>query len=196
MSTIGINLKRLRSDAKLSQVALAKKAEVSQQLISQIENGVNVSTTELPALARALHVSVDQIDPDYVVSTPDDRVPLKGDIGAGAEVLAIEGDGEETAPAPSLRRPTTVAVRVKGDSMYPAYESGTLLYYSRLMPPETLRNRRCVVQLGDGRIFVKVLRAGSSPNTWNLQSLNPLYPEMPDQVVEWAAPIEWVKPLE
>jgi transcriptional regulator with XRE-family HTH domain len=196
VNTIGKNVRRLRAAANLSQVALAKAAGVSQQLISQIENGVNDSTTELPALARALNVSVDAIDPEYVVSPPEDRVPLKGDIGAGAEVLAIEGDGDDTAPAPASTSNSTVAVRVKGDSMFPAYEPGTLLYYSRLLPPEALRNRRAVVQLGDGRIFVKVVRAGSSANTWNLQSLNPLYPEMVDQVVEWAAPIEWVKPLE
>lgn len=195
MSTIGINLKRLRTAAKKSQVALAKEAGVSQQLISQIENGVNTSTTELPALARALRVGVDEIDPDYAVSVnEDDRVPLKGDIGAGAEVLAIEGDGDDTAPAPAESTPTTVAVRVKGDSMFPAYEPGTLLYYSKLMPPREMINRRAVVQLADGRIFVKIVQAGSAPNLWSLASLNPYFPIMEDQVVEWAAPIDWIKP--
>lgn len=122
-------------------------------------------------------------------------VPLLGDIGAGAEVLAIEGDGHDTAPAPRDTKPGTVAVRVKGDSMHPAYEPGTLIYYSRQMPPAELLNKRAVVQLGDDRIFVKIIRAGSRPDLWNLSSLNPLYPEMTDQVVAWAAPIDWIKPL-
>lgn len=195
MGSIGINLKRLRAAAKLSQAALAKAAGVSQQLISQIENGVNESTTELPALARALKVGVDEIDPDYVLSADDDaRVPLKGNIGAGAEVLAIEGDGDDTAPAPADAGPNTVAVRVKGDSMFPAYEPGTLLYYSRLMPPADMLNKRAVVQLADGRIFVKIVQQGSTSNLWSLASLNPYFPLMEDQVVEWAAPIDWIKP--
>ena len=122
------------------------------------------------------------------------QVPLKGDIGAGAEVIALDDDGDATVPAPRDARPGSVAVRVRGDSMHPAYEAGTLIYYSQTMAPEHLLNRRAVMQLGDGRIFVKVVRAGSSPNTWNLQSLNPLYPEMEDEVVEWAAPIDWIKP--
>lgn len=194
MSTIGLNLKRLRTAAKKSQGTLAQEAGVSQQLISQIENGKNVSTTELPALARALGVGVDQLDPEYIVSASEERVPLKGDIGAGAEVLAIEGDGDETAPAPAESSATTVAVRVKGDSMFPAYEPGTLLYYSRLMPPNEMINRRAVVQLADGRIFVKIVQPGSAANVWSLASLNPFFPLMEDQVVEWAAPIDWVKP--
>jgi hypothetical protein len=78
--------------------------------------------------------------------------------------------------------------------MFPAFEEGTLLYYSRLLPPEDMVNRRCVVQLGDGRIFVKILRPGTTPTTWRLQSVNSLYPDMVDEVVDWAAPIEWTKP--
>lgn len=179
----------------MSQGALAAKAGVSQQLISQIETGVNDSTTELPSLARALGVGVDEIDPDYVISTPEDRVPLKGDIGAGAEVLAIDDDGNNTAPAPADYQPSTVAVRVKGDSMFPAYEPGTLLYYSELVAPSEMVNKRAVVQLADGRIFVKIIQKGSASNLWSLISLNPYYPIMPDQVVEWAAPIDWVKPI-
>lgn len=122
------------------------------------------------------------------------EVELKGDIGAGAEVMAIEGDGGETVPAPRDTKPGTVAVRVRGDSMHPAYEPGTLIYYSKQMPPSELMNKRAVVQLGDDRIFVKIIRAGSRPDLWTLTSLNPLYPEMVDQVVAWAAPIDWIKP--
>lgn len=122
------------------------------------------------------------------------EVPLKGRVGAGAEVLAIDDGGNDTAPAPAHSRPGTVAVEVAGESMFPAYEDGTLLYYSKLLPPSELINRRAVVQLGDGRIFVKMIRAGSTQNTWTLQSLNPLYPDMVDVIIEWAAKIDWIKP--
>lgn len=121
-------------------------------------------------------------------------VPLKGKVGAGQAVHAIDVGDDAEVPAPAEARPGTVAVSVSGDSMYPAYEEGTLLYYSKLLPPGEMVNRRAVVQLGDGRIFVKILRKGSTERTWTLQSVNTLYPDMVDEVVEWAAPIDWTRP--
>lgn len=63
--TIGTNLKRLRREAGLSQAKLASLSRVSQQLISQLENDTNSSTKELPALAKALGVSVGDIDESF-----------------------------------------------------------------------------------------------------------------------------------
>lgn len=64
--SISSNLKRLRQAAKLTQPELAKRAGVTQQLISQLETGQNVTTRALPQLASALGVTVDKIDPSYV----------------------------------------------------------------------------------------------------------------------------------
>ena len=66
--SIAENLIRLRKKAGLSQPALAQKSGVSQQLISQLENGVNITTKKLPDLARALGVSIYEIDENF---TPD-----------------------------------------------------------------------------------------------------------------------------
>lgn len=71
------NLKRLRGKAKLSQTKLAAMAKVSQQLISQLERGENLTTKELPALARALGVAVEEIDPSFTgLSGASDRDEL------------------------------------------------------------------------------------------------------------------------
>lgn len=121
-------------------------------------------------------------------------VPLKGRVGAGAVIEAIDQGHTEYVEAPAEAKPNTVAVEVSGDSMFPAYEDGTLLYYSKLLPPHELLNRRCVVQLADQRIFVKVLRKGADDDVWTLQSLNPLVADITDVSVEWAAPIDWIKP--
>lgn len=122
-------------------------------------------------------------------------VPLKGKVGAGQEIYAVEDDDPtQTAEAPANAKPNTVAVMVSGDSMYPAYEDGAVLFYSRLLPPENMVNRRAVVQLTDGRIFVKIVRPGSTPNVWTLQSINSQYADMVDQEVEWVAPIDWIRP--
>jgi len=122
------------------------------------------------------------------------HVPLKGKVGAGAAVFAIDDGGDDSVEAPADARHGTVAVQVSGDSMFPAYEEGTILYYSRLLPPSELVNKRAVVQLGDGRIFVKIVRPGADATTWTLTSINGQYADMVDQIVEWAAPIDWIKP--
>lgn len=122
------------------------------------------------------------------------QVPLKGRVGAGAIIEAIDNGDQEYVEAPAESKPNTVAVEVAGDSMFPAYEAGTLLYYSKLLPPAEMINRRCVVQLVDQRIFVKVLRKGDHDGTWTLQSLNPTVADITNIEVEWAAPIDWIKP--
>lgn len=122
------------------------------------------------------------------------QVVLKGRVGAGAEIEAIDSGDQEYVEAPAEAKPNTVAVEVAGDSMFPAYEAGTLLYYSKLLPPTEMVNRRCVVQLHDQRIFVKVLRKGDKDGTWTLQSLNTNVADITNVGVDWAAPIDWIKP--
>ncbi len=76
--------------------------------------------------------------------------------------------------------------------MLPHYEDGDIIYYSRNLPPEEMRNRRCVVKLADGRMLVKTLRRGSTDDLWTLTSTNAA--DIEDVLVEWVAPIDWIKP--
>lgn len=69
--TIAANIRKLRKKAKLSQAELGRRAGVAQQLISQIENGVNQDTKKLPEIAIALGCRVEEIDPDFYL-LPDD----------------------------------------------------------------------------------------------------------------------------
>ena len=66
---IGENLKRIRRERGLSQSALADKAGVGQQLISQIENGRNTTTKKLPQIAKALGCAIHDLDPAYMPLT-------------------------------------------------------------------------------------------------------------------------------
>lgn len=162
---------------------------------AQHENGTRGISRAAETYARAFRVSPGWLltgegsGPGHVKS-----VPLKGRVGAGAEVLAIDDGGENLVEAPADASPQTVAVEVLGESMFPAFEEGTLLYYSKTLPPDMMLNRRCVVQLENDGIFVKILRRGSVEGTYTLQSVNPLYPDIKDQFVRWAAPIDWIKP--
>lgn len=184
----------LREALKASGI---KQAELSRQLTERLGRSVDrAAVNKMVSGGRAI-AGDELIEIERITgyeAPKEIEVPLKGRVGAGAEVVAIDDGGNDTVPAPAHSRPGTIAVEVSGESMFPAYEDGTLLYYSRLLPPAELVNSRAIVQLGDGRIFVKIIRAGSAENTFTLQSLNPLYPDMVDQVVEWAAKIDWIKP--
>ena len=70
------NLSRIRQAAGLSQTALAKLAGVSQQMVSRVESGADLTTKKLPEIARALNVSVAELDESYSVDGEDDLVQL------------------------------------------------------------------------------------------------------------------------
>jgi transcriptional regulator with XRE-family HTH domain len=120
------------------------------------------------------------------------QVQKVGYVGAGQAIVPFEADESEWVEAPPEVAPGTVAVEVRGESMLPAYDDGYLLYYSKKLPPEEMVNKRCVVQLANGSMLVKTLRRGTSPGFWNLGSLNAY--DIEDQVIDWAAPIDWIKP--
>lgn len=130
MATISENLKRIRALKKMSQAALASAAGVSQQLISQLERGVNVSTKELPAIAFALGVSVHEIDEAYapdVSGIPTTIVPLVAWVSAGA--LAADNFTDEALGmmrVADLPPGDWVALRVSGTSM------------DRISPPDSI----------------------------------------------------------
>jgi len=57
LGKIGDNVRRYRSDRKLTQKQLAKKARISRGYVSQIENGkINLYLDTLVALAKAFGV--------------------------------------------------------------------------------------------------------------------------------------------
>lgn len=119
-------------------------------------------------------------------------VPLKGKIGAGQAIYPMDDGGDDMVEAPPNAGPNTVAVQVAGPSMLPVFFDGWLLYYSRQLPPDVLVNKICVAKLADGRLLVKTLRPGLSPGLWSLWSTNA--DPIEDVAVEWAAPIDWIKP--
>lgn len=69
MPELSENLKRIRESQGLSQAKLAQNSGVSQQLISQIERGINTTTKELPKLAASLSVTVADLDESFELVT-------------------------------------------------------------------------------------------------------------------------------
>jgi transcriptional regulator with XRE-family HTH domain len=123
-------------------------------------------------------------------------VQIVGYVGAGAAIIFDqEGDvplGE--APRPMGAGATTVAVRVRGESMPGSAEDGWLIYYDSRQDPVTegLMGKLCVVGCTDGRVLVKKLYRGRSEGLFDLAPTIGSIEK--DVAVRWAARVEWIKP--
>ncbi len=119
-------------------------------------------------------------------------VPVVGYVGAGEEVNNYDDRGDLDWVVPESGDLQTHAVIVRGESMWPRYEDGTLLFFlpSDYVAPDCI-GRTCVVQLADGRTLVKKVRNGSKPGLYTLVSFRA--PEMLDCEVAWAARVRYTQ---
>lgn len=195
---IAQNLRRLRKEAKLSQEALAKKAGVSQQLISQIERGENSTTKEIADLSRALGVAVDAIDENFknVVEATGSVIGVKGLIGAGG---VIETSSEQIADGDSLYQievpfsvpEDAIAFEVRGVSMWPRYDDGDVIVCHRqTVDPDPLIGWEAAVGTPEGDRYLKRLLKGSKKGHYRLESHNA--PPMDDVKLAWFSDIALV----
>lgn len=155
------------------------------------ENGTRNFTKEgAKRYARAFRVS-----PEWLYLGIGDAskkpVPFVGYVGAGAEVFPIDDGGclDDMEPPPGIG-PEAVAVKVRGDSMFPRYMEGDVLIYDQHSTLPKADGQECIVSLPDGRKFVKLVRA-EPDGTATLESWNAA--PMRHLAVEWVAIIRWVK---
>lgn len=198
MSYLADVVKRIDERLKamtLSASGASRAAGLSEDAIRNIrrastdESRVGTQTTTLMKLAPILGTSV-----NWLLTGIDAEMTVKlaGFVGAGQEVYQFDEDGAGYVDAPPGAVTGTEAVEVRGGSMLPLYEDGTILYYSRQLPPTEMVGKRCIVRLEDDRTLVKTLRRGAERGLFTLVSLNA--PDIEDVGVRWAAPIDWIKP--
>lgn len=169
------------------QERVAAELGVGQSTVHRWAHGASEPRGQHRDAINALYIRV--FSPD---DEPEKTVKLAGYVGAAQAVYQFDDGVADYVEAPPGANDMTEAVEVRGDSMLPLYETGTLLYYSKQLAPETMIGRRAVVLVADGRVLVKSVRRGSAPGLYTLVSLNA--PDIEDVVLEWAAPIDWIKP--
>lgn len=188
--SIASNLSKFRSRAGLSQGELAKLSGVSQQLISQIEQGKNLSTKHLPKLANALGVGIGEIDPDYTGAPSTVRmVKVVGFVQAGIFEEAWEWQDEDQYDVPIPARPALhgvplLAVETRGTSMNRKYPEGTVLIFTNAVHTfEQIKpGKRYIVERekadGTREATVKLLWLDNVGKPWLLpESDDPLFQE-------------------
>lgn len=183
---IAEKVRKLLQEDDWTQQRLAERLGVSQSTVNRWVKGAEPEGHRRDAINELFTIHFESVDSEPA------SVQLLGFVGAGQAVYPFDDAGGGYVEAPPKVMAGTVAVEVRGESMLPLYEDGTLLYYSKHLPPEEMIGRRVIAKLADDRVLVKTLRRGSDRGLWTLVSLNA--PDIEDVAIQWVAPIDWIKP--
>lgn len=180
-----------REQLGLTKAEVARRIGTSKQHYGRLESGETGLDPEwLSKIAKALQCRPVDLMPELGEGSV--TVPLVGYVGAGEQVYNF-GDGalEQLESPPGAEH--AVVVRVRGDSMWPAYREGDLLFYqpTTTFDPQRCLYRDCIVQVVDGPTFVKRILPGPSSGSFTLASYRA--PEMLGVRIQWATPVLWVK---
>jgi len=188
----------LRTASGYTQEELAALAGTTHSTIQRLESGKRELSMKW-AKVLAPYLNCHPTDLFYKTTDLQERLtPIVGYVGAGAEIYPIDdhpkGFGFDTVESPPGDNRKFVAVIVEGESMYPLYQSGDVLFYTRdgFSELDSCWGKACVVQITDGPMLVKTLQRGSETNMFNLISFNA--PPKENIALDWAARVAWVKP--
>lgn len=173
-----IKLKELREINKISQAKLAKQIGVSQSTVGMWENGKNhPEHNTLLKIAEYFKVPLDYLvgnDEIKTINTSNAiRINVYGSIPAGIPLEAIENivDWEEI-PSDWIKDGSEyIALRVKGNSMYPKYLDGDIVIIR--IQPDCESGQDAVVYINGYDATLK--RIVKNETSVILQPLNPEY---------------------
>jgi phage repressor protein C with HTH and peptisase S24 domain len=193
METMGDRLRLVRRKAGFDS---ARKAALKYgwgvSTYSAHENGQNDYDEEAArAYGKAFKVTAGWLLTGDGVPGPR-KTRLLGEVGAGGAVHPFDDGVEEEIDLPPGAPLAAVAVTVKGNSMAPRYFNGERLFYVRDgRAPEEMIGKECVIQLRNGGMLVKTIRKSRKRGLFTLESWN--QDPLPDQAIEWAAPVRWTE---
>lgn len=143
---------------------------------SNIANAMGMTLNELFSKIDDAPVSLSAIDTNMYdgiqSATTTKRIPILGDTAAGAPIIANR-EYDEYIEVPTDGRKFDAAVRVKGDSMAPAYNIGDLALVR--YQDDVLDGQIAVICLDDEVTFKRLYHL---PNGLMLHSDNPKYKPM------------------
>lgn len=104
--------------------------------------------------------------------------------GGGLDFIELEMDSADP-----------IAVQVRGVSMVPVYRERDVLFCSRQRGADLANciGSDCIVMTESGEGFLKVLKRGSRPSLYTLESYNRAFPDIEDIRLQWAAPVRIVR---
>lgn len=198
--TMRLRIRDFRKRKKLSLEELADRVGISTPYLSQIERLADEKrpdTDLLQKIARVLDVPTSRLIAD------ENPVAVIASVGAGARIQSIEGQLRAAKPLymvacpPQLDPDSTVGVEIEGDSMFPVYSPGDVLFFpcpTFSGPAAEMIGTRCICvdEAGDG--WVRLLKNGSEAGLYNLIALNPAADNKHDVSLQWAGPVSLTWP--
>lgn len=184
---IGSRVAMLREGLGMTQEELARrvgyKSPSSRSSIQKIESGQSgIPSTKIDIFAKALETNRDYLMGWGEPQITDDIVTFEviGDIAAGYKGEAVEEyTGIEIAiPREWLRgRPKSdyFMLKVKGDSMYPAYQEGDYILVKRQITLDH-SGQIGIVMFDDDRATIKRVEYVNGEDWMKLIPINPNYP--------------------
>jgi phage repressor protein C with HTH and peptisase S24 domain len=198
---IGDVIVKLRKERGWTIEEMAERADINKGTLSTVERGeANYRRETIEKIAKALDVDVHklyamaglvvgsaaarahEVDADeFDVSgyTPNDiPVIAEGEASPQGSLFwsdegVLHSDVHDRISRPrDVKDPKAYGVRVRGDSMAPAYREGTLLVVSPNTPVKS--GDETYVQLLNGERLLKI--AHRQDGGWVLESMNPAYP--------------------
>lgn len=153
----------------------------------------------VPSKKVRLYAGAFKVNPMWLLTGEGDQdIPkyagIKGKIGAGAQILPGDNDSDlsrELLP-PSAPTDSMIGFHVMGDSMYPVYRDGDIVFVGdQFVDIDQFVGRECAVQEHDGPCYLKTIERGSTEDRYNLISYNA--PPIRDVRIDWARPVLFVK---
>lgn len=178
-------IKEIRKANKLTQAKLAQMCNVSQGTIANWEAGTRSPDAEtIVSIATILNVTADYLmgrdteksNVDAVFNDNFRMIPVYESVSAGFGAYADDCvvDYMPFRIASEIEAQETIAIRVKGDSMYPKIEDGDVIQVHK---QDMVDNGEIAVVLIDREEGV-VKRMFYGENFIELHSINPNYPPM------------------
>ena len=166
MTSIGEQIKDVRTAKGISQNQLAKRDGISQAGLSAIENTTkspNIDT--LNRIANALGIPITALLGDPQIGTsrrPKTKksIPVLGQIPAGIPIEAIEDvlDYEDLSEREANDSFEYFGLRIKGSSMYPEYQDGDTIIVRRQETADTGDDAVVMVN-GNDATFKRIKRS-------------------------------------
>lgn len=183
--TIGDRIRKQRKSLGITQAELARKLGVSRNLVYKYETNVvtNIPSNNIEKIAVALFTTPAYLmgwDDNVTPIEPDDeetvRIPVYGTVPAGVPIEAIEDkEGYVTIPASMFKGGKRfIALRVKGNSMYPLYLEGDTVIVE--VTPDFCNGQDVVVYVNGYDATLK--RIYKEDDKVILKPINPEYMEM------------------